>query len=290
MSLARYPIAPVDPPRSPRETLPTMYDLPSDDPEEPGLPDEFHDLQPQLLSATLRLQDYGREQIFIGTDLNLYYDVRHPLWHKRPDWFLVVGVPRLYEGVDLRSSYVIWQEGVSPFVVVELLSPDTAKEDLATNERLGADEGLSPNAPDVASSAALVPENEAGKETPPSKWQVYEQSLRAPYYAVFSRYTNRLRGFRLVGGRYQEQTLDADQPRFWIPELQVGLALWQGEVDGVDRQWLRWQDAAGNWIPTEAEQERQEKESAQQKLAQARLRAERLAERLRQAGIDPEEI
>src|SRR3989475_12867996 len=29
-----------DPPRSPRETLPTMYDLPSEDPEEPGLPQE----------------------------------------------------------------------------------------------------------------------------------------------------------------------------------------------------------------------------------------------------------
>jgi len=25
---------------------PTMYDLPSEDPQEPGLPDEFHSLQP----------------------------------------------------------------------------------------------------------------------------------------------------------------------------------------------------------------------------------------------------
>ena len=55
MALARHPLAPVNPPRAPRETLPTMYDLPSEDLEEPGLPDEFHDLQPQLLSATLRL-------------------------------------------------------------------------------------------------------------------------------------------------------------------------------------------------------------------------------------------
>jgi hypothetical protein len=29
-------------PRPPWETLPTMYDLPSENPEEPGLPDEFH--------------------------------------------------------------------------------------------------------------------------------------------------------------------------------------------------------------------------------------------------------
>lgn len=35
----KYPVEQSDPPLSPRETLPTMYDLPSEDPEEPGLPD-----------------------------------------------------------------------------------------------------------------------------------------------------------------------------------------------------------------------------------------------------------
>ncbi len=30
-----------------------MYELPSEDPQEPGLPNEYHDFQPQLLSATL---------------------------------------------------------------------------------------------------------------------------------------------------------------------------------------------------------------------------------------------
>lgn len=34
------------------QKLPTMYDLPSEDPEESGLPDEFHDIQPQLLSKS----------------------------------------------------------------------------------------------------------------------------------------------------------------------------------------------------------------------------------------------
>jgi len=33
------------------------------------------------------------QQMFTGADMNLYYDVRHPRWYKRPDWFLVVGVP-----------------------------------------------------------------------------------------------------------------------------------------------------------------------------------------------------
>ena len=49
-------------PRLPRHQLPTMYDLPSEFPEESGLPDVFHDLQPELLSATLRLQDYAANE------------------------------------------------------------------------------------------------------------------------------------------------------------------------------------------------------------------------------------
>jgi len=39
-----------------------MYDLPSEQLEEPGLPDEFHDLQPQLLIHALRLADYKRSE------------------------------------------------------------------------------------------------------------------------------------------------------------------------------------------------------------------------------------
>jgi Uma2 family endonuclease len=255
MSQRSYPVPQTEPPLSPRETLPTMYDLPSQDAEEPGLPDEFHDLQPQLLSATLRLKGHARDQIFTGTDLNLYYDVRHPQWYKRPDWFLAVGVPRLYDGTDLRSSYVIWQEGVDPFVVVELLSPGTEKDDLGEYAELGEISGLGISAPksDHPADTATAGNGQATQEMPPRKWDVYEKILRVPYYIVFSRYTNRLRFFQLTGGRYQEQMLDSTQPRIWIPELELGLGLWQGAFEGVTRHWLRWYDNQGTWIPTDAE-------------------------------------
>ena len=117
------------------KNLPTMYDLKSEDPEEPGLPDEFHDFQPELLRLTFRPPHYPPEQIFTGSDLNLYYDVNHTQWYKRPDWFAVLGVSRLYENKDLRLSYVIWQERVIPLVVVELLSPGTEQEDLGQTRR-----------------------------------------------------------------------------------------------------------------------------------------------------------
>src|SRR5512147_2811593 len=100
--LARYPVPQTDPPRSPRETLPTMYDLPSEDPEEPGLPDEFHAMQPRLLQETCQSPILGTDTLFFGTDLNLYYDWQHTLWHKRPDWFLVIGVNLATRQQELR--------------------------------------------------------------------------------------------------------------------------------------------------------------------------------------------
>jgi len=279
MNQRSYPVPQMEPPLSPRETLPTMYDLPSENPEDSGLPDEFHDLQPQLLSATLRLSSYAKDQIFTGTDLNLYYDVRQPQWYKRPDWFLVVGVPRLYDGTDLRSSYVIWQEGVDPFVVVELLSPGTEKDDLGEYAALGEGSGL--ETPALSRSTDAVPTVGNGQTTrvPPRKWEVYEQILRVPYYIVFSRYTNRVRFFQLTGGRYQEQALDPTQPRLWLPELGLGLGLWQGAFEGVTRHWLRWYDDQENWLPTDAERAMQ---------AEAQLR--QVALHLLQQGMTVEQV
>lgn len=96
-----------DPPRSPRETLPTMYDLPSEDPKEPGLPDVFHDYQPQLLLETFQPPAYQPDRFFAASDLNVYYTLQNPTWHKRPDWFAVLGAPKLYDGHDMRLSYVV---------------------------------------------------------------------------------------------------------------------------------------------------------------------------------------
>jgi Uma2 family endonuclease len=254
-----------DPPRPARETLPTMYDLPSEDPEEPGLPDEYHYLQPHLLSATLQLTTYAANEVFSVGDMNLYYDVDHPLWHKRPDWFAVVGVPRLYEGRDMRLSYVVWQERVNPFVVVELLSPGTEKEDLGQTDRVLG--------------------------TPPTKWEVYEQILRIPYYILFDRYTNSLRAFHLVGGHYQP--LDLTDQRIQIPEWQISLGVWQGVYKGIERLWLRWFDVDGRLIFSAEERADQAEERAKQaegQASQAEERATRLAQRLRELGIDPDDV
>jgi Uma2 family endonuclease len=248
-----------------QQPLPTMYDLPSDNPEDPGLPDEFHDWQPQLLSETFVPATYPPEQVFTAKDLNLYYDSQNPRLYKRPDWFGVVGVPRIVDPGKGRLSYVVWQEGRAPMVVVELLSPNTQEED----------QGQTPRGLNI-----------------PSKWEVYETILRVPYYVVFNGIGNILRLFKLEGGSYRELFVEPSPiaPKLWVEELQIGLGLWQGSFIGVERQWLRWYDAQENWILTPTEREKQRAEMEQQRAEMAEQKAERLAQLLRAQGIDPDNL
>jgi Uma2 family endonuclease len=92
-----------------------MYDLPSEEVGDSGVPDEFHILQPELLRLTFCPPDYFEDEVFVATDLNLYYDARHPQWYKRPDWFGVLGVSRLYEACNQFSisPFACWMTDLS---------------------------------------------------------------------------------------------------------------------------------------------------------------------------------
>jgi Uma2 family endonuclease len=269
-------------PRSPKETLPTMYDLPDEEVGQPGMPDIFHVWQARLLDETFRPPNYEREEMFTASDLNIYYDVHDFSRNKRPDWFAVVGLPKP-EKPEMRLSYLIWQEGKAPLIVVELLSPSTEKEDLGQKLR--------------------------DTSKPPSKWEVYEQWLRVPYYVTFSRYTDEMRIFALQRTRYEE--VKDHQGRFWIEDVELGLGLWRGSYMGEDRLWLRWYDREGNWVLTPTEQERQRAEQEKERAEQERQRAEQerqraeqeqrekeaalrraqqLEAKLRELGIDPDRM
>ncbi|MBG1270764.1 Uma2 family endonuclease [Nostoc sp. WHI] len=273
------------PPRPPQETMPTMYDLPSELVGESGLPDEFHCIQADLLSETCQPPNYSSEEILVASDLNLYYDPRHTLWYKRPDWYMVLGVPNATQQQDLRLSYVVWQEGIDPFLIVELLSPGTEQDDLGQRLR--------------------------EVNQPPTKWEVYERILRVPYYVVYDRYENHLRTFQLMGTRYEAISLPEN--RFWLEELNLGLGLWQGSYQQTTGLWLRWYNSVG-WVPTRkeqaeqehqraeqehqraeqerqrAEQEHQRAEQEHQRAEQEHQRADRLAEYLRSLGVDPDNL
>lgn len=276
--------------RSPNEwrlkplTLPTMYDLPSENPEEPGLPNIYHGLQPQVLDETLSLPQYPADQVFYAFDLNLYYDPNQTGWYKRPDWFLCLGVSSLYKGLVKRSSYVMWEEKIAPTVVIEFLSPGTEAEDLGR-------------------FTLKTQRSKLGK--PPAKFVVYEEILKVPNYIVFDEETQRLRFFRLVNECYQEQTIEPSNPRLWIPELNLGLGLTMCSVRGVQGFWLRWCDQEGNFYPTPAEAYQAEAEAYQAEVISERAAKETAIAELTQAqqqqqqqaivnflglGLSPEQI
>lgn len=108
--------------------------------------------------------------------------------------------------------------------------------------------------------------------------------MRIPYYFIFSRYTNELRAFHLVGGHYELMTLT--DGRLQVPELELSLGLWQGSFREINRLWLRWFTASGELILTPDE----EAAAAQQRAESAEQRAERLAARLRELGVNPDEL
>ena len=88
-------------------------------------------------SATIRITQYS---IFQAISLVIHrrlQQVRHQDF-RGPDFFAVLGVPKRE-----RKSWVVWQEGKGPDVVIELLSESTAAQDKEAllaryQERFGA--------------------------------------------------------------------------------------------------------------------------------------------------------
>lgn len=205
----------------------------------------------------------------IGQDCGIYWRLPQepePLYRGAvaPDWFYVPDREPEPEGVVLRS-YVMWQEKKPPLLAIEFASEDGSKERDAT-PRTG-------------------------------KFWIYERQIRIPYYAIFVFEKGDLEVYRLVRGRYRRQRPN-QHGHYPIPELGVGLGVWQGEYLSMEVPWLRWYDDRGRLLPTNEEQISQERQDKQQALRQVKeerrakeeaiRRAERLAEQLRALGIDPD--
>jgi len=269
-------------PVPPREKLPTMYDLPSGDVAAYGSPDNFYVHPAILLQETFRPPVAPPDEVLSAIQLNLYYDPQRPRWCVQPSWFGVIGVPRLYEGQE-RWNYQIWHDLVPPLIVLEFYSP-RVKDDLLKKKPRSAHQQ-------------------------PTRWEIYEQIVRVPYYVVLDGDENTMRVFRLTDARYRET--EGHDGRCWIPEAELGLGLWRGKGYGDPGVWLRCYDARGDWIPSredlaeqarmdacralvEAEHTRQietqcrKTEQVEQLLKQERRRSERLAEALRRLGQDPD--
>jgi Uma2 family endonuclease len=245
------------------EPLPADYKLP-DDPVE--------NIQQPLLAAALTdalgANQKIRSEMLIGSNFALVATVNKRIVVKAPDWLYVPRVNPVAEGV-VRRSYTPNLEGDSVAIVMEFLSEEEGGE-------------LSV------------------RSTPPyGKLYFYEQILQIPTYVTYDPYEAKLEVRCLQEGHYEVRSAN-DDDRIYIPELDLWLGIWQGERLGHTINWLRWWDTAGNlllWSAEQAEQERQRAEQERQRAEQERQRAEQerqraeiLAAKLRELGVDPDQI
>ena len=230
--------------------------------------------RPQSILLTTSIQPvlqqlHPDDQYAIGQDCGIYWRLTEPpeKGAEAPDWFYVPNVPPLLNG-QVRRSYVLWQEYVAPLIALEFVSGDGKEERDKTPPS----------------------EQTAGRKV--GKFWVYEQAMRIPFYGIYEVKKASVDMYALVNGRY-ERIPENERGHYPILPLGVELGIWQGLYENMELPWLRWWDSQGNLLLTGEERaalERQERELAQQEALQARKRAERLAERLRQMGIDPDEV
>lgn len=110
------------------------------------------------------------------------------------------------------------------------------------------------------------------------KFWVYEQAIRIPFYGIYDCSRSSIELYHLVDGRYEPVAANK-RGHFPIPLMGVELGIWRGEHESMELPWLRWWDDQGNLLSTGDERAEREKQ-----------RADRLAERLRQMGVDPNEV
>jgi Uma2 family endonuclease len=154
---------------------------------------------------------------------------------------------------ERRRSYVLWKEIIAPLIAIEFVSGD------GTEER----DQTSPF---------------AGDESRAGKFWVYEQAIRIPFYAIYEVEQASVELYELVGNHYQRCEPN-ERGHYLVPPLGLELGIWQGKHMNQTLPWLRWWDDVGNLLLTGEERAEQEKQ-----------RAERMAAKLRELGIDPETV
>ena len=128
------------------------------------------------------------------------------------------------------------------------------------------------------------------------KKEIYAD-LGIRYYAIYrpnqrtqrKRKRQPLEVYVLVDGQYQRMNGNP----VWLPEIGLALGRERGIYLGREREWLYWYDEAGNRLLTPEERIQQEQDRAEQiqlRVEQEQARAERLAEKLKELGLDPDSI
>ena len=159
--------------------------------DEPPLETYLHLQQMMLLIKCLDWLWRDRQDFFAAGNLTIYYSPHQKKSEKfrGPDFFVVLGTER-----KPRKSWVVWEEeGKYPNVIIEILSPKTAK----------SDRGL--------------------------KKQIYQDTFRTADYFWFDPDTLEFQGFQLIQGQYQE--LQPNQKGYlWSQQLGLYLGIHNAQL------------------------------------------------------------
>lgn len=222
------------PPEALPPVPPTQDELPCDDGE--PMETQRHKMQMDILIDAMDLWLAQRGEGYVNGNMFVYFSLEQTRgqYFRGPDVFVVLGVPR-----GERKSWVVWEQGKAPDVVIELLSGSTA----------GVDKG--------------------------EKMQVYRDVMRVPEYFWFDPFNPDDRaGFHLSEGEYRPIERD-DRGALASRLLGLFLVLWQGEYRRIEGTWLRWALPDGTLLPTDAEAAQQSAEIEKRKADSERARAER---------------
>ncbi|OUL29829.1 Uma2 family endonuclease [Nostoc sp. 106C] len=240
----------------PYHALPTSAELPCSD--DTPVDNEDQNFIPNLLLFLLESIWANRNDWFFGVDMGIYHTtgVSH-LVPVVPDGFLSLGVQRR-KADKSRSSYVVWEEeNIVPKFVLEVVSKTPGDEY-------------------------------------DTKLNIYAK-LGALYYVIYNpQYWRRdqhqpFEVYQLIDGEYQ---LQIGEP-FWMPEIGLGIGRSRYTSGTIQREVLYWYDKNNTRYPTSvevAQTERQQRELAQQQAQAERQQKEKLAAKLRELGIDPNNI
>jgi hypothetical protein len=215
--------------------------------------DNFQSAKQQRLLVEPLYASWSPGVPFIAdSNIGLFYSLKQdPLV---PDAFLSLNLQMPTDWSQKQNrSYFVWELGKVPEVCIEIVS------------------------------------NRKGDELD-SKKDDYAR-IGIAYYVVFDPLQQLQREDELNGKLLKIWALTAGQyvempEPFWLQTVGLGLTVWEGEFEEQASSWLRWCDRDGQVIPTGAEGRDAERQGREVE----RQRAERLAERLRAMGVNPDEI
>jgi Uma2 family endonuclease len=182
------------------------------------------------------------------------------LWAERMDWFF---------GIDMAIYYHPEQPPIFPDGFLSLGVERFYDEELRPSYVLWEEQ--------VAPSLVLeVVSGTPGREYT-SKLDEYAK-MGVLYYVIYNskrRRKPKLEIYKLVKSQYELQ----DRNPLWMPEIGMGIGYERGDYGGLMRDWLYWYTENNERYPTPAEQ-----------IDRERDRSNRLAAKLRELGINPDEI